>query len=352
MQRPLVRVAALATRKQRRSCDLRAIRLLRVTLMLLSVFVFLPGCTHAPERLFAYVDGQRRLSVNELGTEEPVWQSSLKMPLNGAPAWSPDGNRLGYVCVDELADVSYPALLSTDLSPETLIEIPGKPNSAFENGATIEWAPSAEFVGIEDWGYPPCPVIIIDLSVGEILLEYTGDGLPLWSCDSKQAAYVVIKGRFIVGPEGPLFHCELLVFDTVSTESRVLVTGETAYLINPEQWSEQGAIVYRYVDSDGSDKQKLDTMGTVYEYPRDELRQATAAESPLGFPADLGRVRSTDRDETTGEWLVAASKDDQTWIYHYVEGTNPVRLLKGTHPAWFPGKITPAIAVSLDRVSK
>jgi len=272
----------------------------------------------------AYVDSERRVVLYDTESQAKVWTAELTTTGGGAPAWSPDGEILSYVSWDPGAGKWRLALLEIDSGSETFLDIEGSEYYSFEIGATIEWSPSNRFLSIEWGGSELNRTVIMDLTTGRATLSYVGGPEHLWSADARKVAYVRLEGKYTETL------CELVVLD-ISAGEEALVRGEAGYYIFPEAWTEQGAVIYRYVEIFGSERQKLDTDGGAYEYSeaQDDVPQ------PPGFPKDLGRLFYPSQNPNTGEWAVGViQENDVSCIYRYMEGQSPSKIADGSHPVW------------------
>ena len=289
------------------------------------------------EKHFVYVNEQNRVAISASGLTYPLWVSKYECPQYFSPVLSPDGSTVAYVCRDAMGSNWYLALLEVNSKNETFIEIGSTP-WYFDVGAAIRWAPSQQFVSIEDYSYPTCPFIIVDVLVEKVLFTCLSSTPLLWSPDCSKTAYVEIEGEYMVfDPDVPApFTSKLIVYDVHTGEKTILVEGERGCSIFPERWTGQGDIVYRYINHVNSEELMLDTQGGTYDYPEDPSTGiGSTPTTPPGFPEDLGKIRSSEQHSITGEWLVTVlTGDGTTWIYHYIEGEIPARMVQGRDHVW------------------
>ncbi|MGE5580716.1 MAG: hypothetical protein ACM3WU_11860 [Bacillota bacterium] len=283
------------------------------------------------------------MALYDLEAKKQVWVSELQIPENVTPTWSPNGDMLAYVSKDLAASKSYLVLLDVASRTERLVEVKEFAYKwSFDHGAKIKWAPVPRFISIHEHAAPPSYTTVVDLDSEKTLVRYRNDDFPLWSPDCRKAAYVQIEGRYDVGPEGPEFVCKLLILDTDSGESSLMVEGDRGYIIRAVEWTEDGAVVYRYVQLDGPDRRMLDTQGREYEFPEiPPAKPGSAVPTPPGFPEGLGSLTAAELNPDTGEWLVAvAAKTGPTRVFRYKEGESPVQVVQGERPSWRPSGVS------------
>lgn len=111
--------------------------------------------------------------------------------------------------------------------------------------------------------------------------------------------------------------------------------GEPDFTISPVEWTEDGELVYSYGKA-GVATRWLDTAGREHEAAKTpDHQQENSGRRSQGWPEDLGRIVKASYDTDTGDWLVTVSSVGESyWLYLYREGENPIRLVKGSKPAW------------------